>query len=118
MDYAPQYAPFQMQEIKRQRNQDNFEKIKRSDPKAIVINIPPYQAIISQYGDEFDYGFTSVNQFLKWRINQLGSLDNLAQEMGYGSSERVDFITDLTNYGDDLERFVIDCYNADRIEDL
>ncbi len=118
-----QFTKRQLKEVKYQQDQKAMQELAKDDPDAIIVYLPKEEAIISNYyGDDFDYGFQTAQQFINWRLNDClnGDLNALADEMGYDtiSPNHQDFLADIREYHDNLEQFVLDSYSSERVGDL
>lgn len=115
------YSQEQLDEINRQRELEELEKLAKNDPDTIVVYLPDnYEALIGKYADDYVNGFKSAVDFLASRFNYYdGNLNKLADEMGYDdvSPNRFDFVLDLGNYGDDLLEFIKDSYDSELLTD-
>ena len=113
------YSQEQLDEINRQRELEELEKLAKNDPDTIVVYLPDnYEALIGKYADDYVNGFKSAVDFLASRFNYYdGNLNKLADEMGYDdvSPNRFDFVLDLGNYGDDLLKFIKDSYQCETL---
>lgn len=113
------YSQEQLDEINRQRELEELEKLAKNDPDTIVVYLPDnYEALIGKYADDYVNGFKSAVDFLASRFNYYdGNLNKLADEMGYDdvSPNRFDFVLDLGNYGDDLLEFIKDSYQCETL---
>lgn len=113
------YSQEQLDEINRQRELEELEKLAKNDPDTIVVYLPDnYEALIGKYADDYVNGFKSAVDFLASRFNYYdGNLNKLADEMGYDdvSPNRFDFVLDLGNYGDDLLEFIKDSYQCEAL---
>lgn len=113
------YSQEQLDEINRQRELEELEKLAKNDPDTLVVSLPNAQeALIGKYADDYVNGFKSAVDFLASRFNYYdGNLNKLADEMGYDdvSPNRFDFVLDLGNYGDDLLEFIKDSYKCETL---
>lgn len=113
------YSQEQLDEINRQRELEELEKLVKNDPDTIVVYLPDnYEALIGKYADDYVNGFKSAVDFLASRFNYYdGNLNKLADEMGYDdvSPNHFDFVLDLGNYGDDLLEFIKDSYHCETL---
>lgn len=113
------YSQEQLDEINRQRELEELEKLAKNDPDTLVVSLPNAQeALIGKYADDYVNGFKSAVDFLASRFNYYdGNLNKLADEMGYDdvSPNRFDFVLDLGNYGDDLLEFIKDSYQCETL---
>lgn len=117
-NFIPQLNKKQLKILERSQRQEDLHKLAKQDPSALIIVIKNYPYIVSEYGNEYDDAFTSAWEFIKWRLDELKSLDKLAHEMGYSSDELLDFMEDLLEYGseENLEQLLIDRYDAENME--
>lgn len=117
-NFIPQLNKEQLKILERSQRQEDLHKLAKQDPSALIIVIKNYPYIVSEYGNEYDDAFTSAWEFIKWRLDELKSLDKLAHEMGYSSDELLDFMEDLLEYGseENLEQLLIDRYDAENME--
>lgn len=118
-NFIPQLNKEQLKILERSQRQEDLHKLAKQDPSALIIVIKNYPYIISEYGNEYDDAFTSAWDFIKWRLDELKSLDRLAYEMHYSKEDLITFITDITDYDYDgeLQQLLIDRYGAERIDD-
>lgn len=116
-NFIPQLNKEQLKILERSQRQEDLHKLAKQDPSALIIVIKNYPYIISEYGNEYDDAFTSAWDFIKWRLDELKSLDRLAYEMHYSKEDLITFITDITDYDYDgeLQQLLIDRYGAERI---
>ena len=116
--FIPQLNKKQLKILERRQRQEDLHKLSKQDPSALIIVIKNYPYIVSEYGNEYDDAFTSAWEFIKWRLDELKSLDKLAHEMGYSSDELLDFMEDLLEYDseENLEQLLIDRYDAENME--
>lgn len=117
-NFIPQLNKKQLKILERRQRQEDLHKLSKQDPSALIIVIKNYPYIVSEYGNEYDDAFTSAWEFIKWRLDELKSLDKLAHEMGYSSDELLDFMEDLLEYDseENLEQLLIDRYDAENME--
>lgn len=117
-NFIPQLNKKQLKILERSQRQEDLHKLAKQDPSALIIVIKNYPYIVSEYGNEYDDAFTSAWEFIKWRLDELKSLDKLAHEMGYSSDELLDFMEDLLEYDseENLEQLLIDRYDAENME--
>lgn len=117
-NFIPQLNQKQLKILERRQRQEDLHKLSKQDPSALIIVIKNYPYIVSEYGNEYDDAFTSAWEFIKWRLDELKSLDKLAHEMGYSSDELLDFMEDLLEYDseENLEQLLIDRYDAENME--
>lgn len=116
--FIPQMNKEQLKILERRQRQEDLHKLSKQDPSALIIVIKNYPYIVSEYGNEYDDAFTSAWEFIKWRLDELKSLDSLAYEMHY--SNLITFITDITDYdydGELQQQLLIDRYGAERIDE-
>ena len=118
-NFIPQLNKKQLKILERSQRQEDLHKLAKQDPSALIIVIKNYPYIISEYGNEYDDAFTSAWDFIKWRLDELKSLDRLAYEMHYSKEDLITFITDITDYDYDgeLQQLLIDRYGAERIDE-
>lgn len=113
------YSQEQINEINRQKEIRELETQAENDPDTLVVQLPEgREALIGKSADDFVNGYKSAAQFLKGRLNHYnGDLNKLADEMDYNdvSPNHFDFILDLSNYGDDLLKFIEDSYNCQKL---
>lgn len=117
-NFIPQLNKKQLKILERRQRQEDLHKLSKQDSSALIIVIKNYPYIISEYGNEYDDAFTSAWDFIKWRLDELKSLDRLAYEMHY--SNLITFITDITDYdydGELQQQLLIDRYGAERIDE-
>lgn len=117
-NFIPQLNKKQLKILERRQRQEDLHKLSKQDPSALIIVIKNYPYIVSEYGNEYDDAFTSAWESIKWRLDELKSLDKLAHEMGYSSDELLDFMEDLLEYDseENLEQLLIDRYDAENME--
>lgn len=118
-NFIPQLNKEQLKILERSQRQEDLHKLAKQDSSALIIVIKNYPYIISEYGNEYDDAFTSAWDFIKWRLDELKSLDRLAYEMHYSKEDLITFITDITDYDYDgeLQQLLIDRYGAERIDE-
>ncbi|MCT7884048.1 MAG: hypothetical protein N4P78_03115 [Lactobacillus iners] len=118
-NFIPQLNKKQLKILERRQRQEDLHKLSKQDPSALIIVIKNYPYIVSEYGNEYDDAFTSAWDFIKWRLDELKSLDRLAYEMHYSKEDLITFITDITDYDYDgeLQQLLIDRYGAERIDE-
>ena len=118
-NFIPQLNKKQLKILERSQRQEDLHKLAKQDPSALIIVIKNYPYIVSEYGNEYDDAFTSAWEFIKWRLDELKSLDRLAYEMHYSKEDLITFITDITDYDYDgeLQQLLIDRYGAERIDE-
>lgn len=103
------------EEILKERNK--YYELLELDPSTLVVSIGTEQFIVGEYC-EYNTSFDNAEDFIKWRLKKLKSLDKLAHEMGYSSDELLDFMEDLLEYDseENLEQLLIDRYDAENME--
>lgn len=103
------------EEILKERNK--YYELLELAPSTLVVSIGTEQFIVGEYC-EYNTSFDNAEDFIKWRLKKLKSLDKLAHEMGYSSDELLDFMEDLLEYGseENLEQLLIDRYDAENME--
>lgn len=118
-NFIPQLNKKQLKILERSQRQEDLHKLAKQDPSALIIVIKNYPYIVSEYGNEYDDAFTSAWEFIKWRLDELKSLDSLAYEMNYSKEDLITFITDIVDYDYDgeLQQLLIDRYGAERIDE-
>lgn len=119
-NFIPQLNKNQLKILERSQRQEDLHKLAKQDSSALIIVIKNYPYIISEYGNEYDDAFTSAWDFIKWRLDELKSLDSLAYEMHYSKEDLITFITDITDYdydGELQQQLLIDRYGAERIDE-
>ncbi|WP_413211694.1 hypothetical protein [Lactobacillus iners] len=119
-NFIPQLNKKQLKILERSQRQEDLHKLAKQDPSALIIVIKNYPYIVSEYGNEYDDAFTSAWEFIKWRLDELKSLDRLAYEMHYSKEDLITFITDITDYdydGELQQQLLIDRYGAERIDE-
>ncbi len=119
-NFIPQLNKKQLKILERSQRQEDLHKLAKQDPSALIIVIKNYPYIVSEYGNEYDDAFTSAWEFIKWRLDELKSLDSLAYEMHYSKEDLITFITDITDYdydGELQQQLLIDRYGAERIDE-
>ena len=119
-NFIPQLNKKQLKILERRQRQEDLHKLSKQDPSALIIVIKNYPYIVSEYGNEYDDAFTSAWEFIKWRLDELKSLDRLAYEMHYSKEDLITFITDITDYdydGELQQQLLIDRYGAERIDE-
>lgn len=119
-NFIPQLNKKQLKILERRQRQEDLHKLAKQDPSALIIVIKNYPYIVSEYGNEYDDAFTSAWEFIKWRLDELKSLDRLAYEMHYSKEDLITFITDITDYdydGELQQQLLIDRYGAERIDE-
>lgn len=109
----------QINEINCKKELEELEIQAENDPDTLVVYLPDgIEALIGKSADDFVNGFKSAVDFLASRFNYYdGDLNRLADELGYDdvSPNHFDFILDLSNYGDDLLKFIKDSYNCQKL---
>lgn len=110
---------YSQEQINRKKELEELEIQAENDPDTLVVQLPEgREALIGKSADDFVNGYKSAAQFLKGRLNHYnGDLNKLADEMDYNdvSPNHFDFILDLSNYGDDLLKFIEDSYNCQKL---
>lgn len=103
------------EEILKERNK--YYELLELDPPTLVVSIGTDQFIVGEYC-EYNTSFDNAEDFIRWRLKKLKSLDKLAHEMGYSSDELLDFMEDLLEYDseENLEQLLIDRYDAENME--
>lgn len=105
----------EQEEILKERNK--YYELLELDPSTLVVSIGTEQFVVGEYC-EYNTSFDNAEDFIRWRLKELKSLDKLAHEMGYSSDELLDFMEDLLEYGseENLEQLLIDRYDAENME--
>lgn len=105
----------EQEEILKERNK--YYELLELDPSTLVVSIGTEQFIVGEYC-EYSTSFDNAEDFIRWRLKKLKSLDKLAHEMGYSSDELLDFMEDLLEYDseENLEQLLIDRYDAENME--
>lgn len=105
----------EQEEILKERNK--YYELLELDPSTLVVSIGTDQFIVGEYC-EYNTSFDNAEDFIRWRLKKLKSLDKLAHEMGYSSDELLDFMEDLLEYDseENLEQLLIDRYDAENME--
>lgn len=105
----------EQEEILKERNK--YYELLELAPSTLVVSIGTEQFIVGEYC-EYNTSFDNAEDFIKWRLKKLKSLDKLAHEMGYSSDELLDFMEDLLEYDseENLEQLLIDRYDAENME--
>lgn len=105
----------EQEEILKERNK--YYELLELDPSTLVVSIGTEQFVVGEYC-EYNTSFDNAEDFIRWRLKKLKSLDKLAHEMGYSSDELLDFMEDLLEYGseENLEQLLIDRYDAENME--
>lgn len=105
----------EQEEILKERNK--YYELLELDSSTLVVSIGTEQFVVGEYC-EYNTSFDNAEDFIRWRLNELKSLDKLAHEMGYSSDELLDFMEDLLEYDseENLEQLLIDRYDAENME--
>lgn len=105
----------EQEEILKERNK--YYELLELDPSTLVVSIGTEQFVVGEYC-EYSTSFDNAEDFIRWRLKKLKSLDKLAHEMGYSSDELLDFMEDLLEYDseENLEQLLIDRYDAENME--
>lgn len=105
----------EQEEILKERNK--YYELLELDPSTLVVSIGTEQFVVGKYC-EYNTSFDNAEDFIRWRLKKLKSLDKLAHEMGYSSDELLDFMEDLLEYDseENLEQLLIDRYDAENME--
>lgn len=105
----------EQEEILKERNK--YYELLELAPSTLVVSIGTEQFVVGEYC-EYSTSFDNAEDFIRWRLKKLKSLDKLAHEMGYSSDELLDFMEDLLEYGseENLEQLLIDRYDAENME--
>lgn len=113
-NFIPQMNKEQ-EEILKERNK--YYELLELDPSTLVVSIGTEQFVVGEYC-EYSTSFDNAEDFIRWRLKKLKSLDKLAHEMGYSSDELLDFMEDLLEYDseENLEQLLIDRYDAENME--
>lgn len=113
-NFIPQMNKEQ-EEILKERNK--YYELLELDPSTLVVSIGTEQFVVGEYC-EYNTSFDNAEDFIRWRLKKLKSLDKLAHEMGYSSDELLDFMEDLLEYDseENLEQLLIDRYDAENME--
>lgn len=113
-NFIPQMNKDQ-EEILKERNK--YYELLELDPSTLVVSIGTEQFVVGEYC-EYNTSFDNAEDFIRWRLKKLKSLDKLAHEMGYSSDELLDFMEDLLEYDseENLEQLLIDRYDAENME--
>lgn len=113
-NFIPQMNKEQ-EEILKERNK--YYELLELAPSTLVVSIGTDQFIVGEYC-EYNTSFDNAEDFIRWRLKKLKSLDKLAHEMGYSSDELLDFMEDLLEYDseENLEQLLIDRYDAENME--
>lgn len=119
-NFIPQLNKKQLKILEQRQRQEDLHKLSKQDPLALIIVIKNYPYIIREYDNEYDDAFKNAWAFIKWRLDELKSLDRLAYEMHYSKEDLITFITDITDYdydGELQQQLLIDRYGAERIDE-
>lgn len=113
-NFIPQMNKEQ-EEILKERNK--YYELLELAPSTLVVSIGTEQFVVGEYC-EYNTSFDNAEDFIRWRLKKLKSLDKLAHEMGYSSDELLDFMEDLLEYDseENLEQLLIDRYDAENME--
>ena len=113
-NFIPQMNKEQ-EEILKERNK--YYELLELDSSTLVVSIGTEQFVVGEYC-EYNTSFDNAEDFIRWRLKELKSLDKLAHEMGYSSDELLDFMEDLLEYDseENLEQLLIDRYDAENME--
>lgn len=105
----------EQEEILKERNK--YYELLELAPSTLVVSIGTEQFIVGEYC-EYSTSFDNAEDFIRWRLKKLKSLDKLAHEMGYSSDELLDFMEDLLEYDseENLEQLLIDRYDTENME--
>lgn len=105
----------EQEEILKERNK--YYELLELDSSTLVVSIGTEQFVVGEYC-EYNTSFDNAEDFIRWRLKKLKSLDKLAHEMGYSSDELLDFMEDLLEYDseENLEQLLIDRYDAENME--
>ena len=105
----------EQEEILKERNK--YYELLELDPSTLVVSIGTEQFVVGEYC-EYNTSFDNAEDFIRWRLKKLKSLDKLAHEMGYSSDELLDFMEDLLEHDseENLEQLLIDRYDAENME--
>lgn len=105
----------EQEEILKERNK--YYELLELAPSTLVVSIGTEQFVVGEYC-EYSTSFDNAEDFIRWRLKRLKSLDKLAHEMGYSSDELLDFMEDLLEYDseENLEQLLIDRYDAENME--
>lgn len=105
----------EQEEILKERNK--YYELLELAPSTLVVSIGTEQFVVGEYC-EYNTSFDNAEDFIRWRLKELKSLDKLAHEMGYSSDELLDFMEDLLEYDseENLEQLLIDRYDAENME--
>ena len=105
----------EQEEILKERNE--YDESAEPDPTTLVVSKGTEQFVVGEYC-EYNTSFDNAEDFIRWRLKELKSLDKLAHEMGYSSDELLDFMEDLLEYDseENLEQLLIDRYDAENME--
>lgn len=105
----------EQEEILKERSK--YYELLELAPSTLVVSIGTEQFVVGEYC-EYNTSFDNAEDFIRWRLKKLKSLDKLAHEMGYSSDELLDFMEDLLEYDseENLEQLLIDRYDAENME--
>lgn len=105
----------EQEEILKERNK--YYELLELASSTLVVSIGTEQFVVGEYC-EYNTSFDNAEDFIRWRLKKLKSLDKLAHEMGYSSDELLDFMEDLLEYDseENLEQLLIDRYDAENME--
>lgn len=105
----------EQEEILKERNK--YYELLELDSSTLVVSIGTEQFVVGEYC-EYNTSFDNAEDFIRWRLKELKSLDKLAHEMGYSSDELLDFMEDLLEHDseENLEQLLIDRYDAENME--
>lgn len=105
----------EQEEILKERNK--YYELLELAPSTLVVSIGTEQFVVGEYC-EYNTSFDNAEDFIRWRLKKLKSLDKLAHEMGYSSDELLDFMEDLLEHDseENLEQLLIDRYDAENME--
>lgn len=105
----------EQEEILKERNK--YYELLELGSSTLVVSIGTEQFVVGEYC-EYNTSFDNAEDFIRWRLKELKSLDKLAHEMGYSSDELLDFMEDLLEYDseENLEQLLIDRYDAENME--
>lgn len=94
------------------RYDKDLEQAVAADPSAYLIFVDNEEVGV---GDGFDY--EDGEDFLMKRTAELGSIDKLADEMGY-KDDYGEFLSNLVEFPDDLDNMIIESYQGTWGSDL
>lgn len=105
----------EQEEILKERNK--YYELLELATSTLVVSIGTEQFVVGEYC-EYNTSFDNAEDFIRWRLKKLKSLDKLAHEMGYSSDELLDFMEDLLEHDseENLEQLLIDRYDAENME--